>query len=88
MKAVHEELKRNYKITAERPVYQHFYLWHHALPQFNLYIEDAHEMAKVLETENILIAANWYSGISVPACVRCAGETAKKIQALLAAQTP
>jgi oxygen-dependent protoporphyrinogen oxidase len=88
MKAVHEELKRNYKITAERPVYQHFYLWHHALPQYNLYIEDAHEMAKMLEAENIFTSANWYSGIAVPDCVRCAGETAKKIQALLAAQTP
>jgi oxygen-dependent protoporphyrinogen oxidase len=87
LKTVHEELKRNYKITAERPVYQHFYLWHHALPQYNLYIEDAQEIAKKLETENVFTAANWYGGVSVPDCIKHAGEVAKKIQALAASQT-
>jgi oxygen-dependent protoporphyrinogen oxidase len=84
---VHQELKRNYQITAERPVYQHFYLWHHALPQYTIFIEDAHEMTQKLETERVFTAANWFSGVSVPDCIKRAGEVVQKIQDLAASQT-
>ncbi|HSI89779.1 MAG TPA: protoporphyrinogen oxidase, partial [Adhaeribacter sp.] len=87
LRNVHEELKRNYDISADRPVFQHFYLWHHSLPQSDLYIEDALNMAQSMETENILVASNWFSGVSVPECVKRAGEVAKKIQALATAQS-
>ncbi|MBK0402166.1 protoporphyrinogen oxidase [Adhaeribacter sp. BT258] len=87
LKAVHEELQRNYQISAERPVFQHFYMWNHAIPQFDIFIEDAQELVKTLESENVFVASNWNSGISVPECVKQAAEVAKKIQALAASQT-
>lgn len=87
LKAVHDELKRNYNISAERPVYQHFYLWSQAIPQYDLYIEDAQEFAKGLESENVFVAANWCTGLSVTDCVKRGFKTAKKIQALASAQT-
>ncbi|KAA9324928.1 protoporphyrinogen oxidase [Adhaeribacter soli] len=87
LKGVHEELKRNYQISAERPVYQHFYLWHQAIPQYDLYIEDAQQFAKTLETDNVFIAANWCSGVSIQHCVKRGLKVAKKIQELASAQT-
>ncbi|MFC5269565.1 protoporphyrinogen oxidase [Adhaeribacter terreus] len=87
LKTVHEELQRNYHISAERPVFQHFYMWNHAIPQFDLFIEDAQQLAKTLEAEHVFVASNWYSGISVPECVKQAAEVAKKIQALAATQS-
>ncbi len=84
---VHEELKRNYQITAERPVFQHFYLWSHAIPQYDLYIADAQELAQTLESENLYVAANWFSGVSVADCVKRALEVAKKIQGSIPAGT-
>jgi oxygen-dependent protoporphyrinogen oxidase len=87
LRRVHEELKNNFKISADRPVYQHFFLWNQAIPQSDLYIEDAQELSQILETENVFVAANWYSGVSVSDCVKRAGSVAKKIQALATAQT-
>ena len=87
LQKVHEELKRNYQITSERPVFQHFYLWNHAIPQLDLYIEDAQELAQPLEAENLFVAANWFSGVSVNDCVTRGLEVAKKIQGLTAAGT-
>lgn len=87
LQKVHEELKRNYQITSERPIFQHFYLWNQAIPQLDLYIEDAQELAQPLEAENLFIAANWFSGVSVNDCVTRGLEVAKKIHELTAAQT-
>ena len=84
---VHEELKRNYKITAEKPVFQHFYLWNQAIPQFDVYIEDAQEMAQNLEAENLFVAANWFAVVSVADCVKRGLELAKKIHQLVTAGT-
>ncbi|SIT86371.1 oxygen-dependent protoporphyrinogen oxidase [Pontibacter indicus] len=79
LRQVHQELSETYQIKALAPVYQHLHLWCNAMPQFDLYIEDAHQMAEVLEDDGLFIAANWYAGVSVPACVREAKTIAAKI---------
>lgn len=84
---VNEELRRLYQITSEKPVFQHFYLWSQAIPQLDLYIEDAQELAQSLESENLFVAANWFSGISVNDCLNRGLAVAKKIQELTTAQT-
>ncbi|WP_018478353.1 protoporphyrinogen oxidase [Pontibacter roseus] len=79
LRQVHEELRATHNITALAPVFQHMHLWHHAMPQYDLYIEDAHQMASQLENEGLYISANWGTGVSVPSCVRQAKELANKI---------
>lgn len=81
LQQVHQELTTNYGIKADAPVFQHMQLWPHALPHFDLYIEDAHNMAASLEQDDLFISANWYSGVSVPNCIREAKRLAAKINA-------
>ncbi|GAB3830120.1 hypothetical protein GCM10028895_45760 [Pontibacter rugosus] len=76
---VHQELKKLHGITAEKPNFQHVHLWKQSIPQYDLYIEDAHNMAKSLEAEGLFVAANWLGGVSVPSCIRHAKELAHKI---------
>jgi protoporphyrinogen/coproporphyrinogen III oxidase len=79
LQQVHKELCANYGVTALAPVYQHMHLWPHALPQFDLFVEDAHELSTSLEQDGLFISANWGSGVSVPHCVREAKKLATKI---------
>ncbi|WP_162428853.1 protoporphyrinogen oxidase [Pontibacter pudoricolor] len=79
MACVHKELEVTYGIKADKPVFQHMYLWEHSIPQYDLYIEDAHHMAERLEQEGLFIAANWQAGVSVVGCIRHAKELAHKI---------
>lgn len=79
MERVHEELAALHLISAEKPNFQHAHLWRHSLPQYDMYIEDAHQMAKSLEQEGLFIAANWQAGVSVAKCVHHAKELAHKI---------
>lgn len=83
LQQVHQELKELHGITAGNPIFQYAHLWHHSIPQFDLHIEDAHEMAQTLEEEGLFIAANWYSGVSVPDCIRGAKELSCKINSTL-----
>ncbi|PRY12654.1 oxygen-dependent protoporphyrinogen oxidase [Pontibacter ummariensis] len=76
---VHKELKALHMISADKPIFQYVHLWEHSLPQYDLYIEDAHEIAKSLEQEGLFVAANWHSGVSVPTCIHYAKELAYKI---------
>jgi len=79
MNSVHEELRNSYGITADKPVFQHLHFMEHSIPQYDLYIEDAHHMAEKLEQDGLFIAANWQAGVSVPSCIRHAKELAHKI---------
>lgn len=79
MERVHEELAALHMISAEKPNFQYAHLWKQSLPQYDLYIEDAHQIAKSLEPEGLFIAANWQSGVSVAHCLRYARELAHKI---------
>ncbi|MCJ8164861.1 protoporphyrinogen oxidase [Pontibacter sp. E15-1] len=79
MERVHAELAELHLISAEKPNFQFAHLWSHALPQYDMYIEDAHQMDKELEQEGLFIAANWQSGVSVALCVAYAKELAHKI---------
>jgi len=79
MQRVHQELCRQHCITADTPVFQHAATWEHSLPQYDLYIEDAHHMARRLEPEGLFIAANWQAELSVAGCIRHAREVARKI---------
>ncbi|MBJ6118862.1 protoporphyrinogen oxidase [Pontibacter sp. BT310] len=79
MTCVHKELEETYGIKAEKPIFQHMHLWEHSIPQYDLYIEDAHHMAEQLEQDGLFIAANWQAGISVAGCIRHAKELAHKI---------
>jgi protoporphyrinogen/coproporphyrinogen III oxidase len=79
LEQVHRELCDTYRIKALAPVYQHMHRWQQALPQYDLYIEDAHQMAELLETDGLFVAANWHAGIAVPDCVREAKQLAAKI---------
>ncbi|OKL39770.1 protoporphyrinogen oxidase [Pontibacter flavimaris] len=79
LQQVHQELRELHGITAEKPNFQYTHLWQQSMPQYDIHIEDAHEMAETLETEGMYIAANWQSGVSVPSCIRAAKELACKI---------
>ncbi|MHC2991212.1 protoporphyrinogen oxidase [Pontibacter sp. HJ8] len=79
LQQVHEELCATYTVSAKVPVFQHMHLWRHSLPQYDLYIEDAHQMAESLEEEGLFISANWQSGVSVHDCVHHAKKIAAKI---------
>ncbi|WP_161890347.1 protoporphyrinogen oxidase [Pontibacter russatus] len=79
MRRVHEELAALHLISADKPNFQHVHLWKHSLPQYDIYIEDAHQLAKGLEPEGLFIAANWQAGVSVANCVHHAKELAHKI---------
>ncbi|WP_439879899.1 protoporphyrinogen oxidase [Pontibacter sp. MBLB2868] len=79
MSNVHGELSKLYNISAEKPVFQYTHLWEHSIPQYDLYIEDAHDMAKELEQDGMFIAANWQAGVSVSSCIKYAKELAQKI---------
>lgn len=79
MQQVHQELCLLHGISAEKPNFQHAHLWRHSIPQYDLYIEDAHQMAHDLEAEGMFVAANWLAGVSVPSCIRNAKELAHKI---------
>ncbi len=76
---VHRELSEKYKINAVKPVFQHAQVWQQSVPQYDLYIEDAHLMAQQLEAEGLFIAANWQAGVSVANCIWHAKELAYKI---------
>ncbi len=79
MQRVHDELNEKYSIRAGKPVFQHVHVWHQAIPQYDMYIEDAHELAQRLEPEGLYIAANWQAGVSVSGCIHHAKELAYKI---------
>lgn len=79
MQRVHEELAELHGISAEKPNFQHFHFWKQSLPQYDMYIEDAHQIARRLEQEGLFVAANWQSGVSVAHCVHHAKELAHKI---------
>ncbi|TPE39568.1 protoporphyrinogen oxidase [Pontibacter mangrovi] len=76
---VHQELKELHGISSDKPNFQYAHLWRQSIPQFDLHIEDAHDMARALEQEGMYTAANWHSGVSVPSCIRYAKELATKI---------
>lgn len=79
LQQVHQELSHTYRIKAQAPVFQHLHLWQDAMPQYDLYIEDAHQLASPLEEEGLFISANWQSGLSVPDCIRHAKKISCKI---------
>ncbi len=79
MERVHEELAALHLISAEKPNFQYAHIWQQSLPQYDMYIEDAHQLDKQLEQEGLFIAANWQAGVSVARCVRHAKELAQKI---------
>ncbi|MBD1398767.1 protoporphyrinogen oxidase [Pontibacter sp. JH31] len=84
---VHEELCATYEITALTPAFQHVHLWEHSMPQYDLYIEDAHELSKTLENDGLFISASWRSGVSVATCVREAKTLASKINSEASSRT-
>ncbi|WP_276497555.1 protoporphyrinogen oxidase [Pontibacter litorisediminis] len=83
LQQVHQELRELHGISADKPNFQYAHLWQQSVPQYDIHIEDAHEMAQALEAEGMFIAANWHSGISVPNCVRAAKELSGKINSIL-----
>ena len=76
---VHHELTEKYSIRSGKPVFQHVHVWKQAIPQYDMYIEDAHELARRLQPEGLYIAANWQAGISVSGCIHHSKELAYKI---------
>ncbi|NDK56740.1 protoporphyrinogen oxidase [Pontibacter fetidus] len=79
MQCVHQELAEKHHIASDKPIFQHMHFMEHSIPQYDMYIEDAHQMAKQLEQDGLFIAANWQAGVSVPSCIRHAKELAHKI---------
>lgn len=79
LERVHQELKQQYAITADTPVFQHLHAWPQAIPQADVFIQDVHEMVAALEQEQLYGCTNWLAGPSVSACVRYAKNLAQKI---------
>ncbi len=76
---VHEELTENYQISAKLPAFQHLYRWPAALPQADMFITDVHQLAQLLEAEQLYACTNWIAGPGIPDCVRYAKHLAQKI---------
>ncbi len=79
MRYVHEELRKLYNIATDKPIFQHTHLWEHSIPQYDMHIEDAHEMANELEQDGLFISASWQAGVSVSDCIKHAKNLAHKI---------
>ncbi|AKQ46068.1 hypothetical protein TH63_11170 [Rufibacter radiotolerans] len=76
---VHEELKQNYSISSNLPVFQHVHHWPQAYPQPDIFITDAHLLAKALEEEQLYACANWIAGPTVRDSITYAKVLAQKI---------
>jgi protoporphyrinogen/coproporphyrinogen III oxidase len=76
---VHEELKANYNISSNLPVFQHVHHWPQAYPQPDIFITDAHLLAKALEEEQLYACANWIAGPTVRDSITYAKDLAHKI---------
>ncbi|MFC6999070.1 protoporphyrinogen oxidase [Rufibacter roseus] len=79
----HIELKANYNISADTPLFQHCQVWPQAIPQPDMFILDVHELVSKLEKEKLFACANWMAGPSVPDCIRYARQLAQKIYSML-----
>lgn len=79
---VHEELKKDYAISSNLPVFQHCYRWPASLPQADLFITDAHLMAERMEQDHLFACANWIAGPTVADCIKYAKRLAQKIYSL------
>ncbi|WP_207435097.1 protoporphyrinogen oxidase [Sabulibacter ruber] len=76
---VHQELKENYSISSNMPVFQHCYRWPTGLPQADMFITDVHQLAEIVEEDCLYSCSNWIAGTSVPDCVKYAKQLAQKI---------
>jgi len=79
MQGVHDELSEKYSIRTGKHVFQYVHIWQQGIPQYDMYIEDAHQMAQLLQQDGLFIAANWQAGVSVSGCIHHAKELAYKI---------
>ena len=68
--AVWKELKGLYAIKSKQPLMQSSYLWKESIPQYDSNIRGLKEKINLLKEKNIHICANWYEGISLPACIK------------------
>ncbi|MGV3538983.1 MAG: protoporphyrinogen oxidase [Rufibacter sp.] len=76
---VHQELQTNYQVSSGNPLFQHCHLWPKALPQADIFILDAHQMADLMEQDQLYTCANWVAGPAVPDCLQYARQLAQKI---------
>ncbi|WP_445665262.1 protoporphyrinogen oxidase [Fodinibius sp. AD559] len=86
-KIVLSEISELLDITGE-PVFSHFRFWPKTIPQYEMgydrflnYMNRAEDQQK-----DLFIEGNFRGGVSVPNCILCGFETAKKIQTFLKGQ--
>lgn len=75
---VHQELAENYQIR-NNPLHQNMYRWDKALPQYDMNVLEAHQIADKLENEQLYVCANWKDGVSLPDCIKKGKKLAQQL---------
>ena len=78
---VHQELAGGFGITATRPVFQSFYRWERAIPQYDTAIVAVKQPAEAAQTDQLFVCANWYGGVSLSDCIGKARKLAGALSA-------
>jgi len=73
-----DELKTLFQIKGE-PVFQELTYWEHAIPQYTISTEDAHQLLNNLEAEGIYHCTNWKDGVSVADCLKKGKQLAESL---------
>lgn len=66
---VHQELADAFGISATGPTFRAVYRWERAIPQYNEQIVTVRQEVEAVETDNLLVCANWYGGLSLSDCL-------------------
>lgn len=75
---VHQELATHYQISSS-PLYRNMYKWDQAIPQYDLNILEAHQLADELEQKHFFVCANWKDGVSLPDSIKKGKKLAEKL---------
>lgn len=78
-KNVHQELAESFGIRAEEPVFKAIYRWEKAIPQYNTAIVAVKQLVNSMHSDNLLVCANWYGGLSLSDCLAKARKLAEQL---------
>ncbi|WP_091506260.1 protoporphyrinogen oxidase [Flexibacter flexilis] len=76
LEKVDAELRKLYRISAQKPAYQRITRWQKAIPQYDKNLNAVYEYATEAEKNHLYLAANWYKGVALADCIRKGRELA------------
>ena len=77
--SVHRELADGFGITTDKPVFQRIMRWERAIPQYDAHIVAVKQFVTRAETDQLLVCANWYGGVSLSDCIGKAQKLAEQL---------